>query len=361
MRSDAAAALRLRLDRAVDAPVATATGWPSPGPTRSGCAASRRCKTWGKDFTHLLGVHRRRGRAGRLRPDLAPLARAAPRRSSTRTRRWSTASRTGQEWSARCRYDGPYRDAVIRSLITLKALTYAPDRRHRGRPHHLAARGDRRRTQLGLPLLLAARLHPHARRAARRPATSRRPRPGGTGCCARSPGDPADLQIMYGLVGRAAAARERAAVAARLRATPARSGSATRPSGSCSSTCTARSSTRSALAREAGLADQAARLEPAAQPARLPGVHLARAGRGALGGPRPAPALRALEGDGLGRRRPRGAHPGGRTRRWPGDAERLAGDAGRRAPGGVREGATTRCGTPSRSPTAPGSWTPRRC
>ena len=29
-------------------------------------------------------------------------------------------------WSARCRYDGPYREAVMRSLITLKALTYAP-------------------------------------------------------------------------------------------------------------------------------------------------------------------------------------------------------------------------------------------
>ncbi|MEV8601182.1 glycoside hydrolase family 15 protein [Streptomyces griseoviridis] len=31
-----------------------------------------------------------------------------------------------QAWSARCRYDGPHRDTVLRSLITLKALTYAP-------------------------------------------------------------------------------------------------------------------------------------------------------------------------------------------------------------------------------------------
>ncbi|MFC9389882.1 glycoside hydrolase family 15 protein [Streptomyces venezuelae] len=29
-------------------------------------------------------------------------------------------------WAARCTYQGPYREAVLRSLITLKALTYAP-------------------------------------------------------------------------------------------------------------------------------------------------------------------------------------------------------------------------------------------
>lgn len=30
------------------------------------------------------------------------------------------------DWSSQCRYDGPWRDAVIRSLVTVKALTYRP-------------------------------------------------------------------------------------------------------------------------------------------------------------------------------------------------------------------------------------------
>jgi GH15 family glucan-1,4-alpha-glucosidase len=38
----------------------------------------------------------------------------------THTERW------WQRWSNRCTYQGPWRDAVLRSLITLKALTYAP-------------------------------------------------------------------------------------------------------------------------------------------------------------------------------------------------------------------------------------------
>ena len=54
-----------------------------------------------------------------------PSHESPPRPSSSRfvveetTRFW-------QEWSSACTYDGPYRDLVVRSLLTLKALAYDP-------------------------------------------------------------------------------------------------------------------------------------------------------------------------------------------------------------------------------------------
>jgi GH15 family glucan-1,4-alpha-glucosidase len=38
----------------------------------------------------------------------------------------TTTEHWWREWTAHCTYDGPWREAVTRSLITLKALTYAP-------------------------------------------------------------------------------------------------------------------------------------------------------------------------------------------------------------------------------------------
>src|SRR6185503_17802782 len=38
----------------------------------------------------------------------------------------SVTTETWRKWAARCRYEGQWADAVKRSLLTLKALTYAP-------------------------------------------------------------------------------------------------------------------------------------------------------------------------------------------------------------------------------------------
>ncbi|MHB9862722.1 glycoside hydrolase family 15 protein [Streptomyces sp. YIM S03343] len=103
-------------------------------------------------------------------------------------------------WSARCRYDGPHKDVVLRSLITLKALTYAPTggivaAATTSLPEELG--GVRnwdyrycwlRDSTLTLGALLTAGYHEEAE--AWRDWLLR-----------AVAGDPADLQIMYGLAG----------------------------------------------------------------------------------------------------------------------------------------------------------------
>ena len=193
-----------------------------------------------------------------------------------------------QEWSGRCTYRGEYRDAVLTSLIALKAMTSRVDRRaHRG-ADHVAARGPRRRRATGTTAT-AGCATPCSR--------SRRCSPAGTPT-RRSRFRDFLLRVATGRSGRDAdhvRRRRRAAAdgvrAARTsRATRARgpSASATPPRSSSSSTSTARSSASRSSAPSASAASEDAPLAALARDRRPRRDGLARAGRRDLGGARPA-------------------------------------------------------------------------
>ena len=103
--------------------------------------------------------HRRRRRNGVVHVVLCAVASAGAGSASTRRNVCGRRKTCGPSGSPRTSIKCPWDDAVVRSLITLKALTYAPTGGIVAAPTTSLPEQHRRRAQLGLPLLLAARRH----------------------------------------------------------------------------------------------------------------------------------------------------------------------------------------------------------
>ena len=233
----------------------------------------------------------------RRRPLDAPAARRATERY------WA-------EWMQRCTYQGEWRDDVVRSLITVKALQYAPDWRGvRGRDH-LAARAAGRGPQLGLPILLAARLVAHPPGPAAVAATPTKPLRGNVGCNGRSPAIPGDFQIMYGVGG------ERRLTEVELdwlpgyeNSKPVRIGNEASEQFQLDVFGEIADAALTGVEAALGARASPSRASPAGGRAAAgddgaPRKGLAAPRRRHLGDPRPATPLHPVEGDGLGRVRP---------------------------------------------------------
>ena len=256
--------------------------WPSAGPTPCNCVPrctcrARTCRHTVAEFLVPEGTWSRssspgfprigRGRPGR-RPGRAP---------------GHAVDVGGVERTLDVQGDWP--DAVCRSLITLKALTYDPTGGIVAAADHVAARADRRRAQLGLPVLLAAGRHLHPLRPDGRRAT--RPRASGVArlAAAGGGGRARELQIMYGAAGERRLTECEVDLAAGLRGLGA-GADRQRRRASSSSTCTARSWTP--CTRPSGRARDRRNASGAPDgPPRLPRGALAGTGRGDLGGAGP--------------------------------------------------------------------------
>ena len=244
--------VRRRRPRAVAVAGPDALCFRTPVPTRGAGLTTVR------DFTRAPG--RPRAVRARLVP-VAPAGAGADRRRARRSRTPRSAGASGPRGAATRALPG----RGPRVAAHAQGAHLRADRRHRGRADHLAAGAARRRAQLGLPVLLAARRDVHPARDARR-----RLHRGGGGlarvAAARGrgrPGRPADhvrhrrraapgrvrAGVAAGLRGLAAGAgrqrRLRAAAARRLRRGDGRALSGARPTarrrrrprGRCSARC----------------------------------------------------------------------------------------------------------------------------
>ena len=324
---------------------------------RTGVPAVQRHAHGDRGQPRARAPHDGRRREALLR---AVLDRGAPAGRTRSSRPRSTCSDTShfwRTWLAEGTYpDHPWRYHLQRSALALKGLTFMPTGALVAAPTTSLPETPRRRTQLGLPLLLDARRDLHAVGAARA-----RPRLGGRrlhpvrrrhgaqrGRLAadhvrhQGPEGPrrVDARPPHGLRGRAAGAHRQ-----RRLSTSARTTSTAPCSTRCTCTPSAATTSPSACGRCSATRSNARRAT-GASPTR---------GSGRRAGPAP---LRLLEADVLGRAGPRRAP--GRTAR----PRRRRGAAGRRSPmrSAPRSSSAASTGAAcSASTTTPTRSTPRAC
>ena len=156
--------LRLRRRRALDHRRRDGAFTSRPAATRWCCA---RGAVPGREAERVLRLSCtvKKGERMPLQLSWYPSHAVGARRRSTPSSALAATESYWRDWSGRCRYQG--RCARGRHALAPHAqgADLRADRRHRRGADHVAARGDRRRPQLGLPLLLAARRQPDARRA----------------------------------------------------------------------------------------------------------------------------------------------------------------------------------------------------